>query len=357
LGRKEFEMANIRQVAREAGVSIATVSAVMNNTKAVSPELTKRVLQAIEKLDYRPNLLAKALLGKNSGLIAFLVPSMTNPFYPDLLEAVEHAASERNYGVFICTTHRQVDRVDYYRERLLGMNIDGAMVTLSSEIVKSQLVQDFLSHGIKVVGITGGRVMPEIDCYVLDDETSTQTVCSYLSGLGHREVVYLGPDPAKSTTSSLRYKGIQNAIKGLLPTVKMELATSFCTYSEGSAYQAAISLLASGRSFSAIICYNDQVAVGVVNALKDQGLDVPDDVSVIGFDDTVASYTRPALTTMAVDRKGLAEAASTRLFTLIESSNGIEPTVVKIPMSLVVRGSTAAGPYRSRPVRPAEMPG
>lgn len=342
-------MANIRQVAQEAGVSIATVSAVMNNTKAVSPELRKRVLAAIEKLDYRPNLLAKALLGKNSGLIAVFVPSMTNPFYPDLLEAVEHTASQRNYGVFICMTHRMVDRVDYYRERLIGMNIDGAMVTLSSEIAESRLVQDFLRRGIKVVGMTGGRVIPEIDCYILDDRESTRTACNYLAGLGHREIAYIGPDPDRSTTSSLRFHGLEEAIRGQPPAVRVNLMTSFCTYSEGSAYQAVIALIASGHSFSATVCYNDQVALGVVNALKDHGLAVPEDVSVIGFDDTVASYIRPALTTMAVDRRSLAKIATDRLFALIESPDSAEQSVVKVPMVLVVRGSTAVGPHRRRP--------
>jgi len=341
-------MANIRQVAEAAGVSIATVSAVINGTKAVSPELIKRVLKAIDKLNYRPNLLAKALLGKNSGLIAVLVPSMTNPFYPDLLEAVEYAATQKNYGVFICTTHRQVDRVDYYIERLLGMNIDGAIITLSSEIVGSKLVRDFLEHGIKVVGVTGGRAVPEIDCYVLDDELSTRTVCNYLTGLGHREIVYVGPDPDKSCTSSLRYKGLRKAVQDLSSVTRIELIPVFCTYGGDSAYESTINLIASGSTFSAIVCYNDPTAMGVVNALRDQGLEVPGDVSVIGFDDTMASFIRPALTTMAVDRRNLAFAATERLFRLIESPDEHQPELVKVPTSLVVRASTAVGPYRSR---------
>jgi len=346
-------MANIRQVAEEAGVSIATVSAVINNTKTVSPKLRQRVLAAIEKLDYCPNLLAKALLGKNSGLIAIFVPSMTNPFYPDLLEEVEYAASERNYGVFICMTHRTIDRVHYYKERLIGMNIDGAVVTLSSEITESTIVQDFLQRGVKVVGLTGGRTVPQIDCFVLDDDESTRTACNYLTGLGHREIVYIGPDPEHSTTSSLRFRGLQRAIDSQSQAARAELAISPCTHDAGSAHQAVIELIASGRSSSAIICYNDQIALEVVNALKDHGLGVPEDVSVIGFDDTVASYIRPALTTMAVDRRRLARMATDRLFALIESPDSAEPAIVKIPMSLVVRRSTGIGPYRRRYGKPA----
>lgn len=333
-------MANMRDVAREANVALSTVSAVINGTKQVSPELRERVLKAIEKLNYRPNLLARALLADRSGLIAAFVPSVANPFFSDLLDAIEQVAYENEYSVFICTTHGLDERVRYYRERLLGLNIDGALVTLTYDIVASDLISQFSENGIPVVGVGGGRLVDGIDCFVPDDYQAGRDVGGYLYGIGHRRIGYIGPAPKESRTSSLRYTGLCRAAEERDGEEEMQVFLCPCGYTVDSVYQAMVQLLSSNANCTAIVCYNDVLASGVMETLHDQGFNIPEEISVVGFDDTVAIHSRPRLTTMSINRRQLAELATRRLFDRINDRAPEEPEHQRIPMQLVVRQST-----------------
>lgn len=341
-------MASIRDVAREAGVSIATVSGVLNGNRPVSQATRHKVLSAIDKLNYRPNLLAKALLGKRSGLIGVFVPSIANPFFSGIIETIEDIAHEKAHGVFVCNSHGSVERIAAYIDTLVGMQVDGVLVTLSSHIVESQLISEFMDLNVPVVGFAGVRSVSGIDCYMIDDRDGGLIACRYLLRAGHRAIAYIGPNPKTSSTSALRLEGIRLAIEELKPGDEANVVVGYCSRDADTGYQAAAQLLSSEAVFSAVICYNDLVASGVINAVKDLGLSVPGHISVIGFDNTLAPYLRPKLTTVAVDREALAKAALERLFARIEADNKLEPQKVTMPMQLIPRASVSASANRKR---------
>ena len=156
-------------MAKRAGVSVATVSAVINGSRPVSDELRKRVQQAIAELDYRPNLVARALYTRRTQSLGLLVPSITNTFFAAVVKAAEETAHEKGYAVFVGNTDGDPDKSRAYADRMLAMGVDGLLVVLSWDVVASGLIETFRSRGVPVVGVAGGRLVPDIDCFVSDD--------------------------------------------------------------------------------------------------------------------------------------------------------------------------------------------
>ncbi|HHW08442.1 MAG TPA: LacI family transcriptional regulator [Firmicutes bacterium] len=330
-------MPTMRDVAKKAGVSIATVSAVVNNNKPVSTPLRRRVLTAIEELGYRPNLMARALQTRKSGNLAFLVTSIANPFFTSVLQAVENAAIKKGYCVFVGNTEGDQSKVAFYKERIPAMGVDGLLVVLSWDIAASDLIQTFLRQKIPVVGVAGSRVTPAIDCFVSADEAAGEQAARYLIGLGHRHIAFVGAKD--SETTRLRYGGVRKALAELGMEEDPRLLVLADGYSERDAYEAVGTLIGRNVSFTAIVAFNDVMAHGVLNALIDQGLSVPERVSVVGFDDTVSQYTRPKLTTIACPSRELGEKGLEKLLARLEGDDS-PPQIYHLPTRLIVRQST-----------------
>lgn len=318
---------------------MATVSAVINGTKPVSDRLRKRVEEAIEALDYRPNLVARALHTKSTKSLALLVPSIANPFFSALVEAAEETAHDSGYSVLVGSTGGDRQKADSYLERMLTMGVDGLLIVLSWDIVSSPLVDVFRRRGIPVVGVAGARMVEDIDCLVSDDVGAGEQAARYLVGLGHRSIAFIGA--SESHTSNLRYQGVKRALDALGIPEDPRLVVNASGYADEDARLAMSQLLASGCQFSSVIAFNDVMAVGVLNALEDQGIRVPQHVSIVGFDDTFSQYARPRLTTVACPKETLGEQAVKRLLARIEGDG--QPTAHKyLPTRLIVRESTRA---------------
>lgn len=318
---------------------MATVSAVVNSSRPVSEALRERVERAIRELDYRPNLVARALYTKRTGSLGFLVPSLANPFFAALLQEVEDAAHARAYSVFVGSTEGDPEKVAAYRDRLLAMGVDGVLVALSWDIVSSDLLTVFQAKGVPIVGVSGGRTTDAIDCFVGDDVAGAADLARFLVGLGHRRIAFLGAE--ESRTTELRYAGLRAVLSATGVTDGDEFCVRVAGYREEDGYAATIELIRRNVGFTALVAFNDVMAMGALNALEDQGLHVPERVSVAGFDDTVSRYTRPKLTTVAYPIGELGRAALTRL---IERIRGLDapPELFRLPTALVVRDSTRA---------------
>lgn len=331
-------MASIRDVAKRAGVSIATVSAVMTGKRPVSAELRARVEKALKELDYRPNALARALYEKRSRTIAFLVPSIANPGFSKALQQVEKAADERGYAVFVANTEGLERRVEACQHRLLDMRVDGVLIALTWELAKPEVVETFHRHKVEVVGLSGGRILDSIDCYLGNEERAGEDIGRYLINLGHRRIAFIGPERSHVGTS--RLQGLQKAMEeaGIETPADMFFATS--SYGRADGYEAALNLLATPGAYSAIVVFNDLMASGVLAALYSQGLQVPNHLSVATFGDEYAQVTTPNLTTM-VYNEGLAGwMATQRLLDRIEGICTAPPETHLQTMKLVIRGST-----------------
>jgi DNA-binding LacI/PurR family transcriptional regulator len=329
----------IRDVARRAGVSIATVSAVTNGGKGVSEAVRQRVWQAVAELGYRPSLVARALHSGRTQSLALLVPSVANPYFAAIVQAVERQAHARGYSLFVATSEGDPGRVASYRERILAMGIDGVLATLSWDVLEGNLVPVLLERGIPVVGVAGSRAAEGLDCFVADDLEAGRQLGRYLFGLGHRAVAFLGPPD--SAAAAQRARGLEEAMAeaGVAPDPRLRVELD--GHGEGSGYRGVEILLARGVRFTAVVAFNDAVALGALNALEDQGLRVPERVSVAGFGDTVSAYARPKITTVTYPKEELGRLALDRLLQRIGGWQG-PPEVRRLPVGLAVRQSTRA---------------
>ncbi len=337
-------MSTIRQVAQLAGVSVATVSGVLNKTKKVTPEVQKRVEAALQALDYRPNALARGLFSGQTQTIAFLVPSISNPPFADNLLAIERRANEKGYAVFLANTRGERELVDSYCNRLIEMHVDGVIITMTWEFEREEVVQRLLQRGIKVVGCSGSRPLEGIDCFIVDERRAGEDLGRYLLGLGHHDVAYIGPK--ESTVADLRFAGLASSFTAAKESVPDPLRIFTSAYNEASGEEGVRELLSRGERFSCIIAFNDLVATGVMQTLRQQGFSVPQQVSVATFGDHYARLTSPRLTTMMHNDIELGTMAIDRLLERIAGLHAHSPAVHMVKKQLVIRESTCA--IRSR---------
>ena len=225
--------------------------------------------------------------------------------------------------------------------------MDGVLLSLTWELADRKVVDPFLEAGIPVVGVAGARTVEGIDCVLPDDVIGAYSATLHLISQGHESIAFIGI--RESMTTSLRLKGMQRALE----EAGLPFAEALCVLGEGytqdAAYELAQELLRREKRFSAILAYNDIFGVGVLNALADAGIDVPGDVSLISFDDTVSYYARPKITTIAINKEELGVLAARRLCARIEGDES-PPRTLMLPPSIIVRDSTGPAPlFRALP--------
>jgi len=332
----------VRDVARVAGVSVSTVSSVLNQSKYVSPELQRRVEAAIRELNYRPSRLGRALsLGKTHTL-GFLVPTIANPFFPSIVKSVEDVALEQGYGLFVCSTEGDLDRVRKYCELMLAAHVDGIILTLTSELAHPSVYEPFLERRAPVVGLAGARVVRSIDCVITDDTVGAAEMARHLLSLGHTEIGYVGV--RHSRTTELRLKGVRLALVEALGFDDVLQVRLGDTYTQGEGYQLARKLLEQRYRPTALICYNDVMAVGALRAASDLGLSVPEDLSVVGYDGTLSDFTVPRLTTMKAPTHDMGRRAAGLLLERLSNDDIARPRVYPFYPSLHVQDSSGPPP-------------
>lgn len=331
---------NIHDVAAAAGVSAATVSRVLNpSSDPVRPETRERVVEAIERLGYRPNDLARALLHRRTNVIGLVVPDISNPYYPDVVRGAEDAALVAGYRIVLCNTDRDAAKANAYLDTLVKTRADGIIVAGGG--TDQALSPDlFQPYGTKVV-VVGRHDLPYPSVQI-DNVAAAREATSHLASLGHRSVAFIA-GPLLSHTVQDRLAGFRAGLEAYGRTAQQRLVKEG-DFQEASGYEAASTLLeqrASGHDRpTAIVAANDRMAVGAMAALADHGLRVPDDVSLVGFDDvSIASYVRPALTTVAIPSYQIGHAAVRMLVEEPESPPRALPLV--LPTKLVLRDTCA----------------
>jgi LacI family transcriptional regulator len=338
---KRVSILTINDVAAEAGVSVATVSRVLNNAGyPVRAETRERVLAAIEKLDFRPNELARGLLLKSTRTVGLAIPDIANPYYPLISRGVEDVASEHGYAVIICNTDRDARKSERYINTLLQKQVDG-MILAGGGTDFTTASERFAKRGTRVVFI--GRPGPAWPSVRVPNADAAAAAMEHLADLGHRRVGFIGG--ASQLTSAVdRLDGYLRAVAehGLDDGDALRQAGDF---TEESGYRAAAQLLSLSPPPTAIFAANDRMAIGAMAAAHDAGRAVPGDLSVVGFDDIpMASYLRPPLTTVALPGYEMGAAAMRLLLEQVQAGpdgDAPEPPVVHLDARLVVRESTA----------------
>jgi len=330
---------SIRDVARRAGVSIATVSRAVNHIPTVNDELAKRVWKAIEEVGYLPNTQARALVSGRSRMLGLIVSEITNPFFPELVQEFENLAVAQGYEVLIGSTNYEPVRTESLIRRMLQRNVDGVAVMTFG--IEEELVQKLVEREFPLVFVDAGPDLPNIRVLKVDYGEGIRQGVQHLAALGHRHIAFIS-GPLRLRSAVARRDAFLRSMAELGLTVPAENLIEGSHTMEGGIV-AMEKLTSLDNLPTAIMCSNDMTAIGVLHALFRTTHKVPADISVVGFDDIhLAQFMLPPLTTVQMSCKHLAAAA-------VESLRaGIEPDHPKshkkewnIPTQLVVRQSSA----------------
>jgi len=333
----------MQDVAREAGVSVMTVSRVLNQQPGVSDERRRRVRAVIRKLGYRRNSLARGLKAERSHTLGLVVPDITNPYFPEIVRGAEDVALEAGYGVFLSNAVEDQRREAASLRMLDERRVDGVIV-VSPRLPENRLYALLRAHRAAVV--VNRSAPPEIAGAVrLDHASGVRDAIDHLLSLGRRRIgVLAGPD--SSVAARERREGILATLAARGVPLPPERVVRTAPHIEQGA-EATRRLLEAADGLDALLCYNDLVAAGALLACADAGLRVPQDMAVVGFDDIpFARMFTPPLTTLHVPKYDLGVNAMRILLDRIAGRN-VRAEVVLRP-TLVVRGSTVAAADAAR---------
>lgn len=337
-------------IARKASVSVATVSRVINQNVPVDAVTEKRVRSAIDELGYRPNLLARSFRRRVTHTIGLLVPDNSNPFFAEVARMVEDAGYREGYNVILCNSDLSQEKQDAYLDVLVAKQVDG-LILVSSGLITPQENQDpiqrVLESGVPCVMIDRDLGELPVDQVLVDNEQGGYLAGRYLTELGHRSMACI-VGPSDVTPSAGRFAGFERALTEVDPELKpVAYLSSNGRYDGGEA--AIKQLLEQGTPFTAIFVFNDLVAIGALGALRRAGLEVPNDVSLVSFDDVeLASAVWPSLTTVAQPIEEMAN-LSVRLLLDRMTNRDVPYARVVMPTSLIERESCGPPPIRSMP--------
>ncbi len=333
----------IKEIARRAGVSVATVSYVLNKTRWVSPELTARVLAVVAESGYHPDVNARSLKSKRTATIGLIVPDNANPFFAEIAKGVEDAGFAAGFSVILCNSNAMLERELAYIDLLLSKRADGVIFAPTTPSIEP--ARRLVDLGIPVVVFYRSAGGLDLDSLRIDNQAAGCEVTRYLIDLGHRGIACIRP-LSTETASGRRVDGYLQAMAEAGLEAHLDLMPQGDNRMSGGE-RAARALLAGSRPFSAIFATNDAMAIGAMRVLRDRGLRIPEDVSVIGFDDiALARYSEPPLTTVAQPRQEAGTQAVQRILERIEKRYAGGPREFVLPTHLVERQSTA--PYAGR---------
>ena len=324
-------------VAREAGVSLMTVSRVVNNKRDVSPATRQRVLKVIERLGYRPSGIARGLATRHTGTLGLVIPDVANPFFSDVARGAEHEAYAEGYNVFLCNTDEDPQREVAILQSLEDKLVDG-VVLCSSRLDEGELRRVLARH--PAVVLFNRRLEGQGDgvgTVLLDDVRGGRVATQYLLDRGRRAVGLLAGPPA-SRSGRWRDQGYRAALAAAGLSYNPAWARHCSPVVDGG-QEAARELLTAHPELNALFCYNDLVAVGALQACVELGRRVPEDVAVVGFDDIpLAALVTPPLTTCRVPRYELGVQAMRLLLDQIGGCPDECPEIV-LRVELIVRAS------------------
>ena len=345
----------IRDVARESGYSASTVSIVLNSaplSRYIPADTKERIQTAARRLGYRPNPLARSLRSQRSNIIGVMVFDITDPFCTPILRGLENSLYQANYLSFLADAHNEPHRFERYLEMLLDRRVEGLVIIANWLVTDIKLLADLTERQIPTVIAGGAFDIQNVSNVSVDNEGGASLALEHLHRLGHREIAFLR-GPKTLASSGQRWKGIRNFAQsaGFRLNAKLiaELPESLDPNSSFEAgAQLTMELLRSGKSFTALMAYDDVTALGALRALKNKGLRVPEDCSVVGFDDVAqASLSVPSLTTIRQPMEAMGSMSVGIILDAIKAvhqKRDIPALRRKIPAELVVREST--GPLR-----------
>nr|WP_037290075.1 LacI family DNA-binding transcriptional regulator [Saccharibacillus sacchari] len=347
----------VYDIAREANVSVATVSRVLNNTAPVKKETRERIVALMHKYQFQPNALARSLTRKETGMIGFILPDITNPFFPEVLSGFDYEARRLGYTYFLCDTistneenerlyDRQYERESQYLSLLMEKQVDGiVMIGGRVDLAKPdpELARELeeVAKRVPVLLLNGSLPKTKLNRVSADQKFGAELAVQHLIELGHRDIAVIG-GYSKMTNTQQRLAGFRSAMKDAgLPVRKEWILTEGFSVPKGQEYAA--QLLSAKRRPTAIFCMNDLLAIGALKAAHRAGIRVPEELSIVGYDDIPqATYSIPELTTVSLMSQEIGRQAARTLDKMIAGKK--VPLFQSLMPELIVRETTARVP-------------
>jgi DNA-binding LacI/PurR family transcriptional regulator len=332
----------MKDVAERAGVSLSTVSHVLNKTRYTAPETESRVLRAVEELNFHINAHARRLAMKQTDLVGLIVSEIANPFFPEIINGFQTAAWKEGFDTLLCNTEHDATRSLNSIRNMLQSGVRG--VAVMSSALDRTAVESLRASGIGVVFYNLGPAEKLISNIQIDYLTGISQSIDHLIELGHRQVAVISGPQTNRTAIALQKAVVEELEKRRLRPSPI-LESNFKVDGGASAVRV---IMGQSSIPTAIFCGNDLIAMGAMSALEEAGVKAPEDVSVIGFDDIFfAQLARPPLTTVRIPREQLGEMAFKALSKMARSKRGMG-VEYRIETQLVIRKSTA--PRRDHPL-------
>ncbi len=333
---------DIREIARRAKVSTATVSRTINRVPTVDPQLAKRVWKVVEDLGYYPNTQARALVSGKSRIFGLIVSEITNPFFPEIVQAFEDIAVQHNYEILLTSTVHNPKRMELAVRRMIERRVDGvAILTFGME---DSLVEDLRFRKVPLVFVDVGPHVPGVSNIRVNYQHGIRQAIQHLAALKHTRIAFIaGPSNLKSAMA--RRAAFESAMQEIRLDVPPEMIVEGDHKMEGG-MRALVRLAGLPVRPTAILCSNDMTAVGVMREAYEYGVVVPRDLSLVGFDDIrLSQFTTPPLTTVQMSQTLLAEYAFQALLSEAQrNSTGPAGSEYELLTTLVLRRSTALAP-------------
>lgn len=338
----------IKDVARVAGVSHGTVSKALNHSAEVSEDTRAKIALAAERLGYRPNAIARSLKERRTHTIGLITNDVDGIFSTAMARGVAELASDRGFGVFICNSFGRAAKERQHLELLLDKQVDG--IILTGYKVAERGAPAVPTGRTPVIYLYEYTTATDSPCILPDDRAGSQMAVAHLLGLGRRRIGYINGPPSYEATH-LRLAGYHDALARHGVPAEATLQRTAPDWNQDSGFGLAQELMRDPRPPDGIVCANDELAAGAILGLRELGLAVPTDVSVVGFDDRpFAAHLPIPLTTVALPLYEMGLLAATKLFDTLDG-NPLRREIEQVPCRLIVRascGSDSAVPARMR---------
>jgi LacI family transcriptional regulator len=334
--------ATIREVAREAAVSVATVSRVFTGKGPVRKETQRRIRRAAERLRYVPHGAARSLITRQTRTLGVLLPDLFGEFFSEIIRGVDATARRSGYHLLVSGSHSDRAETEAMLRAMRG-RVDG-LIVLSSDL-DAKTIESHLPHNLPVVLLGARRNGGGVHTIDMDNYGGARAMTRHLLALGHRRIAFVA-GPTTNRDADERLRGFRDGMRSATQGARaLEVSGDF---REEGGYRAAERILRSRPRPSAVFAANDSMAIGLLSAFRERGLRIPDDIAVAGFDDVpIARFTSPPLSTVRVPIAELGLIAARRLLQVLEGKDsGVDHE--SFGAKLVVRGS--CGAKRATPV-------
>jgi DNA-binding LacI/PurR family transcriptional regulator len=332
----------VKDIARKAGVSHSTVSRALHGSALIAPETVQRIQQIADEMDYSPSAAARTLKTNRSQVLGVVLSSVDDPFFSEILQGIEGGIQGSGYSIFIAAAHRDPEQKREIVQAMIEHRVDG-IITCSTSFSEQQSEQ-FLQYGVPLVVINNQTAEDFRYSIYHDDVDGSRQVTRHLIELGHRKIAYLGNSLSGRTTMD-RLAGFRQEME----SNRLEVLANYIFEIPGSEPEKGIQAVDHFINLpdrpTALVCFNDMIAIGVLKSLQQRGIRIPEEFSITGFDNIVFSnYTNPSLTTFDQPKKFIGQKAAELILNLLDRTTKTDVPEQKIQVlkgKLLVRESTA----------------